>query len=62
MQVLHARSVTGSGGQLVRLLAAAVRLYGMDAAALLPAVAGLRPLPGEHLPAAGGQDAATVRR
>ena len=51
---------------MVRLLAAAVRLYNMDATALLPAVVGLRPVPGDPLIASGGaygtQDATAVRR
>ena len=62
--MLHARSVTpGTGGQLVRLLAAAARLYAMDATGLLPALAGVRPLPGEApLPPPAAQDAAAIRR
>ena len=65
--MLHARSVSGCGGQLVRLLAAAVRLYSMDATALLPAVSGLRPIPSDPPIAllggtSGTLDAAAVRR
>ena len=48
----------------MRLLAATVRLYAMDATALLPAVADLRPLPGESpiIALEGQSDAVTVRR
>jgi len=44
---------------------AKVRLYSMDATALLPALAGLRPLPGEApiaAPPGPLQDAAAIRR
>ena len=62
--MLHVRSlVPGSGVQLVRQLAAAYRMFSLESPALLPALSGLRPIPGEPLPSsAGSQEATIVRR
>ena len=59
------RSLAGGGGQLVRLLAAAYLLFSLECAALLPALAGLGPAPGEEAPSTAGpasQEATIVRR